>query len=435
MIFSDLIFVFAFLPIYLTVSFSCRETWTKNAVSVIASLLFITWGRQWYYALIIIPVFLIYILGLISKRINSLATEIVGNIAAVGFASFSVITLGTDLSLSSALISVGFLLFALRCVLYTKNITKGMKPERDFLALAVYLISFENMLVAPLSDYDDMREKLSSRRPTLSKMSAGLSAFVKGFAKVAVLGLAYERVRLAATEYEAFPWANAVILLIITFIEAYIIAAGICEMSCGLGLMNGFSPKNRTAAFMPRFRVGDHISDIWESLPKAIRSCFCERSGTGLIVSLVAVSLLSGVFLSFGAGAGAFLGIVTLAIILEYMAPRRNRAADIIFSAILLAAAFLALTCGSVGGIADFFSALNPSAYEYDITFALNAELWRSMPWLIVGAIVVSPLYRIASAAIRSKMSESASFYGAARVVETAVCAVLLVIATAASAM
>ena len=435
MIFSDLIFVFAFLPIYLIVSFSCRETSTKNMVSVIASLIFITWGRQWYYALIILPVFLIYILGLLSKRINNLAAEVVGNIAAVGFAAFGVMTVGTEGTLHSALISVGFLLFALRCVLYTKNVTEGMEPERSFFALAMYLISFENMLIAPLADYEDVKEKLSSRRASLSKMSAGFSAFIKGFAKTAVLGLAFERVRLAATEYAAFPWANALILLIVTFGEAYVITVGISEMSCGLSLMNGFSPKLRTAAFLPKYRLGDHISEIWSSLPKFVRACFCERSGAGVLISLAAVSLLSGIFLSFGAGAGAFFGIIILAMILEGMAPRRSRAADMIFTVVLLAAAFLALTCCSVGGISEFFSAFNPSAYEYDITFALNAELWRSLPWMIVGVIVVSPIYRIVSAAIRSRMSESESFYGAARAAETVLCAILLIIAAAASAM
>ena len=434
MIFSDLIFVFAFLPAYLIACFCCREAWAKNAVAVAASLVFISWGRQWYYVLIILPVFLIYILGLLSKRINSLAAEIVGDICAVVFAVFGVITVGADMSLHSALISVGFLLFAMRCVLYTKNVCDGMEPERDFLALAVYFISFENMLIAPLADYADIRGKLTDRRPTLSKMSAGLSAFIKGFAKTAVLGLAFDRVRLAATEYSAFPWLNAVILLLVTFGEAYVVAAGILEMSVGLGQMNGFAPKGQTSAFVPRFRISEHVSEMWESLPVFVRKCFCERSTVGLVLSLGAVSLLSGVFLGFGAGAGAFLGIIVLAIILESISSRKGHAADLILTVIMSAIAFLALSCGSTGRIAQFFAAFNFSAYEYDITYALNKELMRSLPWLIVGVIVVSPVYRMVSAVIRSRMSENERFYGVMRIVETVVCALLLVIATVAAA-
>lgn len=433
MLFSDLIFVFAFLPIYTAITLCCREAWAKNAVSVIGALVLITWGRQWYYALIILPVFLIYICGFFANKIRRTVLEAVGDISAVCFCAFAIIGLGGG-SLKNAVWAVGLIFFAMRCVHYNKEVSSGEEPERDFFALAAYLVSLENILISPLGSYFDSRERLRKRKQSLSKLSYGLSAFIRGFALVAVSGLAAERIRLAAHEYAAFPWLNAVISVAITFVEAYIVAAGVLGMSRGLGLMGGLSPKNSIPAFLPRARVGEHLEEFWESLPKFASECFYERSAAGRAVSLAAISLLSGVFLSFGCGAGAFFGMIILAIVLENMSEKKSRAADIAFSAVMMILAFLALSGGSVGGIAEIFGAFNIRKYDYDITYALYTELLRGLPWVVIGAAAVSPLGRFIAAKIRPMTAENEKTYGTFRIVGTALSAILLLIATVASA-
>ena len=438
MIFSDLIFVFAFLPIYLTLSFCCREPWSKNAVSVAASLVFIAWGRGQapvYYLLIMAPVFIIYILGFIPRRKNMLFFEILGDASAVLTAVYLAAVSGTGASLGSALISVGFVLFALRCILYNKDVASGMQPEKDFFVLAAYFISLENMLIAPLADYRTSEKALKSRRPALSKMSTGLVEFIKGFAMTAIIGLSFDRVRLAAVEYDAFPWANAVLLVLVTVGEVYAVTAGVLEMSCGLGLMSGLSPRLRTPAFVPRFRVSDHVCEMWEGFAEFVRRCFFERSAVGVIISLVLLSLVSaGIMLGLGVAAGAFVGIIILAAVLECIPGRRSRVSDAVFSAVILIFAFSVPIFDTAGGIAAFFSSFSTD-YGYDVTFALHDELMRSLPWLIIGVFAVSPLRRALTAEIRLKMAESEKFYGAARAVETVICVILLIISCASAAV
>lgn len=432
MIFTDLIFVFAFLPIYVIAVFSSREAWAKNLISIAASLVLISWGRTWYYALIIIPVFLIYICARLRARFGTVF-EVLGDVIAAVSATFGVVSLAGDGSLKSALLSVGFILCALRAVNYLKKVSDGMEPERDLLCLAVYLISFENMLIAPLAGYEKMCDKLASRRPTLRKTSAGLSTFIKGFAKAAILGLSFDAVRVAATEYEAFPWLNAITLILVTFGEVYVITAGFLEMSAGLSMISGFSPDNEIPAFLPGFRVGDHVSEMWRGLPAMAHESFSERSLLGTVLSLAALSLMTGVFIGFGAKTGAFLGIILLILTLEDMAPRRSMVADTVFSVVVLTIAFLILMGGTFSGVSAVLGSINPSAYEYDITYILNSELTRRLPWLIIGVIVVSPIYRLAAEFIRRKMSEDERVYTALRIIDTAVCAVLLVLATIAA--
>lgn len=137
--------------------------------------------------------------------------------------------------------------------------------------------------------------------------------------------------------------------------------------------------------------------------------------------------------MSFGAASAAFLGIIFISIILESISQRKSKTADALFSAVMMIAAFSVLIAVPTGGYAHFFSAFTTSC-GFDITYSLFTELLWGLPWMILGIIVVSPLYRYAAALLRIKMSEDEKFYAAARVTQTVACVVLLVIATASAA-
>lgn len=434
MIFSDLIFVFAFLPLYLICSFCCRETWAKNAVSVIFSLVFAVWGRRWYYALIILPVFLIYICGLLSKRVNNRVSEVIADAFAIGFSMFATVTLCADGTLRSGLLAVGYILFALRSCLYMKHLAEGMEPERDFLALSVYLFSFENMLPCQLRDYQSARRELSERRVTLSKMSSGLSMFIRGFAKMSVCAFGFDAVRLAAVEYEAFPWLNALIIIPVSLAEAYIALSASVEMSSAIGLMNGLSPELRNSCFVPRLKLSDHISELWSSLAGLVRGLSGKGLNAGSAVCLALISLSAGVFIGFGAFYAACFCLILLAIVFEGFSEKPAKPSDLLITVPFAVLSALVLFCGTVP-LPRLFSALDPSAYGYDVTFVLNKELLRSLPRLALGLLWISPLSRMVSALVREKMRESDGFYSASRIFGAALDVFLLMIAAVAAAV
>lgn len=428
MIFSDLIFVFAFLPIYLALSFSCRESWSKNLLSAAASILFIVWGRQWYYALIIVPIFLVYISGLMLNGKKTRFPALFGSFSAAAYTVFAAALLKSDTSLNSALFTVGVILFSLRAATYLKEVSEGAPAERDIMALTVYLISFENMLIAPLARYSEVKERIKNRRLVLSKLSDGLSTFVFGFARTAVFALAFDRVRMASVS-GAFPWLNAVVLILAVFCEVYVVSVGVLEMSRGLGLINGYSPSVQVSAFIPRARISDHIYEVWGSLPG-----FMARLSEGNSLLLLAVlGIVTGGFIGMGAYVGAFFGIILMAVAIENLCPSKSKAADALFSAVILAAAFLTLAAGTAGGYAELFSAFDVSRYDFDISFALNEQLGYSLVLMLVGAASVSPLYRAAAVWYRQKRAESGGLYGALRVAQTVLGVVFLMLGVAAS--
>ena len=126
---------------------------------------------------------------------------------------------------------------------------------------------------------------------------------------------------------------------------------------------------------------------------------------------------------------------IVAGLIIEGASPPGKKAGDIILTLIVWNAAALMLCCRSPEGLVKFFSALNYYKYDYDITYALNAEFRRSLPWLAAGIVSLSPLPSAVAGFIRRAMRESDGAYAASRIAETLFCVFLLIIGALASAV
>lgn len=431
MIFTDPIFFFAFLPVWVILTYCCSEDWSKNAVSLLGSLLFIAWGKQWYYALILVPVFLVYICGRLIPKFGP-AAEIFGDIFAVGSGVAAVIFLPDKGTLVHGLMSVGFILYILRGVSYLKSISEGMEPEKNFLPLAVYLIALENMLIAPLENYDDMRDNLNSRRPVLTKASAGICMLIKGFAVSAVLGLSLDSVRLATVQYEAFPWINALTLPVVSLAEAVVMTSGILMMSGGISLILGYSLSLTIPAVVPHARFSELIGEIWHTFPQFVISTLTDRPAAVYVFNLIITAGLTLLFVFFDCLPAAVLCVVIFGVMISSRFSL-NKGCDVLLSVIFVAICLIIFAGAAPGGLGGFISALDISKYDYDITFILNRELTRRAVWIIVAVLAVSPLPRLAAGRLRKCMGESEKTYTVVKIAETVFCAALLIVSAAAS--
>src|SRR5690606_26391210 len=91
MVFSNLVFLFAFLPTVLVLYFLVRNEW-KNYLLLIASLIFYAWGEPKYVFLMLFSIFLNYTFGLLIDRYrNNLSLKritlwlaLIGNVLLLG---------------------------------------------------------------------------------------------------------------------------------------------------------------------------------------------------------------------------------------------------------------------------------------------------------------------------------------------------------------
>lgn len=427
--YTDLIFVFGFLPVCVIAGWCCREISSRNLVTAVCSLVFICWGRSVRYALVLVPAIVTYICGRTAKKAPAVS-EAIGDAVLLASATAGIFALGEPLSLTSALWSAGFLMSALRGMSYLRLCAGGMEPEKSPLNLTVYLIAFENMLISPIVSYRDARENIAQRSITLSKVSKGLPMFIKGFALTAVCGLGFDAVRTASFEYAAFPWMNAVILCVATFFEALVVTSGYLDMSCGLSMMTGMPYKREWGAVMPSRSLKKTVSGFSEGFADTVIKTFCERSRTVYFVFLGCAAVLGGVFSAYKMPAPALVCISAAALILSARSDGKYPKADAVFTIIILAAAII------LPGIMQhpaFFEGFGSQKYDYDITYILNYEFLRRMPWMIIGIAAVSPLKVYAGRFIKQKVSSGGKSYALYKYAETAICAVLLILGAAAA--
>lgn len=431
MIYTDLIFIFVFLPIYLIFSFALGEDYEKNLASFIMSLIFLIWGRPLYYGLIAVNIFAVYIAGLFSRRkCYNILKPIVIAANCISLLPL-VIPLASENSIKGAVSSIGLTLFALRSAIYLAD--AGKCREKSFLNLAVYLISFEFMAVSPVIGYSDIRPMIEKRRTSLAMLSTGFDRFATGLAGVTVLGFALEKLRLAALFGESVPYLNAFIGIAATAVEIYVIVCGYLSMSEGLAVMSGYRIAIWDSSFTPRSLMKNHLGYLWLTLSAELSRLF-QRLPDSVSAAIIAVlCIAAGILLGFGAGVLSFILIVMMVMLAQRLfGSAKGTGSGILTYSALAVGVFMTANL-SLQGIINWFGAFSPGKYDFDMSYLLYSTLKKCLPWAMLGIIYASPLKIAVQRRIRQRMAASEGLYGAVRAlsaVKTTVFLLLSLVAT-----
>jgi len=429
-IYTDLIFVFLFLPVYAVLMLALRDRYEKNFAAVVMSLIFFVWGRPLYYALIFLNIFTVYAAGRLSSRSDYNIIRIAVTSLAAASALPAAIALASDNTVKGAVSAFGVLLFALRCGLYLRDAEDG--GERNIINLSVYLMSFEFMAISPVLAYSEIKEGIAGRKTNLAMLSGGLERFVGGLAASAILGYSLERVRQAALFGGALPYINAIVGVIAAALEFYVIVCAYLAMSDGLCLIGGYRIKMWDSSFTPRSLVKNHLGYAHLSLAAVLNSVISEKKPYVMCVWLAVLCLAVGFSLGFGAGTVAFASIIAAAMLMQALFESKKSAASGIFTAIAFLLGFIVLANGSLTALGSWFRAFLPGQYDFDISYVLYTRLHQSWIWLIIAAVYASPLRRIAERRARERMSSSEAAYGIIRTLNAVLSGVLVILSAAA---
>ncbi len=430
MIYTDLIFVFLFLPVYAVLMLALRERYEKNLAAAVMSLIFFIWGRPLYYALIFLNIFTTYAAGRLSSKhnYNIIRIAVISLAAASSFPA--AIALASDNTVKGAVSAFGVLLFVLRCGLYLRDAEDG--GERNIINLCVYLMSFEFMAVSPVLAYSEIKEGIAERKTNLAMLSAGLERFVGGFAASALLGYSLERLRQAALFEGALPYINAIVGVIAAAVEFYVIVCAYLAMSEGLCLIGGYRIKMWDSSFTPRSLVKNHLGYAYLSLSAVLNSVISGKKPYVLCAWLGILCVAVGFSLGFGAGAMAFAGIIAAAMLMQSLFESKKSILSGVFTALAFALGFVVLANGSLTALGSWFGAFSSGKYDFDISYVMYTRLKESWIWLILAAAYASPLRRIAERWVREKMSSNEAAYGAVRTLSAVLSGILVILSAAA---
>jgi alginate O-acetyltransferase complex protein AlgI len=265
MVFSEPIFLFAFLPLALALYYAAPGNNLKLAALVLSSLFFYVWGER-SHALFLAAVFLIDVAIVRWMRRSPAPKMLLGiGIAAnllilfyfkYGFFVLSEVVdplLGADLvkawRLTQPSLPIGISFIVFHSVSYLVDTYRSrLTSSEDHLPLhvGVYLTAFPQLVAGPIIRYHQIADQISHRSHTADKFFEGAVRFCHGLFKKVVIADTCALVADAAFGMTGDRGAIEAWLGLAAYtMQVYFDFSGYSDMAIGLGLMLGFRyPEN-----------------------------------------------------------------------------------------------------------------------------------------------------------------------------------------------
>jgi alginate O-acetyltransferase complex protein AlgI len=274
MLFPSITFLFYFLPLFAVVYFIAPGITAKNVVLLAASLLFYAWGEPRFVMLLAAQIMLNYGFALLigasegRRRVWMTGAAVATNLILLGvfkYADFAVGSVnaaaGSTFALPGIALPLGVSFFTFHAISYLVDVhRREVEPNRNLLSVAVYIAMFPQLVAGPIVRYHTIAKRLTDRRMTLGRASAGARIFVIGLAQKVLIADEVSRIAEAAFDKLANPsMAEAWLGLSAYTIQIYFDFAGYTNMAIGLALALGFSfPRNFRLPYVSR-----SVTEFW----------------------------------------------------------------------------------------------------------------------------------------------------------------------------
>lgn len=252
MVFSSIPFLYYFLPAVLAVYFLTPRK-GKNAVLLLASLIFYGWGELRLLPLMAFTILLCYVCGLGIERSRKrkklwLLASIVISVGLLGvfkYADFFIGSLnavtGLKISLLHLALPVGISFYTFQCLSYTIDVYRGSVPaQKNLINFGAYVALFPQLIAGPIVRYADIARELEHREHSWENTAVGLRRFLVGLGKKVILAdnfaLLIRLFRQSGEKSVLFYWMYAVAFTL----NIYFDFSGYSDMAIGLGRVLGF---------------------------------------------------------------------------------------------------------------------------------------------------------------------------------------------------
>lgn len=274
MVFSDLFFIYVFLPAaaicyalgrcgdhsrmrrlreYGQPRIRCECPYS-NAVLIIFSLIFYAWGEPIYVALMIVSVFMNYVVGVFidGGRHKSKAALIVGLILNIGiiavfkYADFLAETLnavGVPVPKPGIALPIGISFFTFQSISYIIDVYRGqVRAQKDFFSLLLYISMFPQLIAGPIVRYSTISAEINRRSISMHDLAEGSFRFLVGLGKKVILANQLGELSAAFLDgdFASLSAGGAWIGILAYTMQIYFDFSGYSDMAIGMGRCMGF---------------------------------------------------------------------------------------------------------------------------------------------------------------------------------------------------
>lgn len=288
MVFSSLVFMFAYLPITLLAYYLVPRQ-GRNIFLFIVNLIFYGWGEPKLVLLMVFNIFFNYIGGWLvdkyradakKKKLFLILTCVldIGILAVFKYTGMITETLNMlpFLNIPELQISlpIGISFYTFQTMSYVIDVYRDDAPvSKNFINFGTYVALFPQLIAGPIVRYRDVAEQLVNRRETLEMFTKGVKLFMVGLAKKVIIAntMGTLTTNIFATTDENGVVGTWVGMIAYTF-QIYFDFSGYSDMACGLGNMMGFE-------FLKNFNypyIAKSITDFWRRWHISLSTWFKE---------------------------------------------------------------------------------------------------------------------------------------------------------------
>lgn len=289
MVFSSLLFIYAFLPICLVIYALMKGINGKNIVLLIFSLLFYTWGEPVYVLLLIFMTFWDWFSALLIEKSESdnkkkfwLVISVIVNLGLIGYFKYTGFALtniqsifGFPEIIPKIALPIGISFYTFQLLSYVVDVYRKEVPaQKNFFWLLLYSSLFYQCIAGPIVRYSDVQREINERKVNLTEVSMGVTRFAVGLGKKALIAnmcgsLSDQLLVSDALMSSSFESAIAELSsrsavglwfgVLFYMLQIYLDFSAYSDMAIGMGLMVGFH-------FKENFNypyIAKSVTDFW----------------------------------------------------------------------------------------------------------------------------------------------------------------------------
>ncbi len=265
MLFSSLIFLYAFLPLLILLYFAIPKG-GRNLILLLFSLVFYAWGEPKYLVCILVSITIGYLAGLLIHRyrgrLMAKISMILATIATLGllgyfkYADLLIRTVngiaGSSIPLLRLALPIGISFYTFQILSYVIDVYRGKaEVQKNPINFGAYVVFFPQLIAGPIVRYLDIAEQLKTRRCSWDLAYSGAVRFLVGLGKKVLLanqlGALVQAFDSSVEASVLFAW----LAMVAYMLQLYLDFSGYSDMAIGLGRIFGFEfPENFNYPFL-----------------------------------------------------------------------------------------------------------------------------------------------------------------------------------------
>ena len=270
MVFSDLFFLFGFLPLfalcYLVMAGIDRRRnrsdaqrapfRLRNAALVGFSLVFYAWGEPVYVLLMLTSVVVNYFVGLFidrneeKRRKTALALGVTFNLGVLAifkylsFLCAELFSLGIPIPVPKIALPIGISFYTFQSLSYLIDVYRKTTPvQHSFKNLLLYISMFPQLIAGPIVRYGTVANEITDRHVDAHDLAEGMMRFLRGLGKKVILANQLSEVSsqmLTGAGLENLTTLGAWVGIVAFTLQIYFDFSGYSDMAIGIGRCLGF---------------------------------------------------------------------------------------------------------------------------------------------------------------------------------------------------